>query len=64
MLCEMGHACLSSRCQSMQEERVVRWGHLTMEVQHILPKTIDMCGEVRAQPGQDLFVYGYPSDAS
>jgi hypothetical protein len=55
-LCEMGHVCLDSRCQSMQEQRVVRWWHLAMEVQRILSKTIDMCGEVGAQPGQDLFV--------
>src|SRR5215471_4410395 len=44
----------------MQEERVVRWWHLAMEVQRILTKTIDMCGEVGAQPGQDLFVHGIP----
>jgi hypothetical protein len=31
-----------------------------MEVQHILSKTIDMCGEVWAQTGQDLFVHGIP----
>ena len=59
-LCEMGHVCLDSRCQSMQEERVVRWWHLAMEVQRILSKTIDMCGEVGTQPGQDLFVHGIP----
>ena len=29
-----------------------------MEVQRILPKTIDVCGEVRAQTGQDRFVHG------
>src|SRR5881397_3974197 len=44
----------------MQEECVVRWWCLTMEVQHILSKTIDMCGEVWAQTGQDLFVHGIP----
>jgi hypothetical protein len=31
-----------------------------MEVQRILPKTIHMRGEVRAQSGQDLFVHGIP----
>src|SRR5215813_4266527 len=48
-LCEMGHGCIYSRCQSMKEERVVRWWHLALEVQRILSKTIDMCGEVWAQ---------------
>ncbi len=31
-----------------------------MEVQRILPTTIHMRGEVRAQTGQDLFVHGMP----
>jgi hypothetical protein len=42
----------------LEVQRVVRRRHVALEVQRIMPKAIHMGGEVRAQTGQDVLVYG------